>query len=112
MKQVIVTGGRDYDDWAMIQAVLGFIKPDLVVQGGASGADKDAQSWARYNDVKCVTIPAAWDLHGKAAGPKRNVEMIESYPDAIVVAFPGGAGTESCVKEAVKRNRVVLRVER
>jgi len=112
MKQVIVTGGRDYDDWAMVQDVLNLIDPDVVIQGGAHGADQQAKEWAELNGKKAITVEANWNLNGKSAGPLRNIEMIETYPDATVVAFPGGIGTANCVKEAVRRNRVVLQVHK
>lgn len=110
-KVVIVTGGRDYDDFAMIADVLDALNPDLIVQGGASGADMLAYSYATAREIWVAEYPAEWDKYGKSAGPKRNIQMLEAYPDAIVVAFPGGKGTANCVKEAVARNMIVLRVE-
>ena len=112
-KVVIVTGGRDYDDFAMVADVLSAIQPDLVVQGGATGADKLASDWAKYSDkTECITVNADWNKYGAYAGPKRNIEMLEAYPEAMVVAFPGGKGTANCVKEAVKRNHIVLQVHK
>ena len=112
MKQVIVTGGRDYDDWAMVQDVLDLINPDMIIQGGAEGADRLAKEYAEYNNKKSVTIEANWQEHGKSAGPKRNIEMLMKYPEATVVAFPGGKGTAHCVCAAAQLNRVVLQVHR
>lgn len=112
MKDVIVTGGRDYDDWAMVQEVLNLFDIGLLIQGGASGADSDAKEYARLNNIECVTVAADWNKHGKAAGPIRNKEMLLKYPNAIVVAFPGGAGTANCVKTAVALNRIVLQVHK
>jgi hypothetical protein len=60
-----------------------------------------------------LVMPAQWQLHGRAAGPIRNRELLEqaiaravahSSPgcltSVLVVAFPGGAGTASLVREA------------
>lgn len=107
---IIVTGGRDYADAAMVSDVLETLKPDLVVQGGASGADTLAHEWANEYS-QSLTFKADWKSFGKLAGPMRNAAMLDAYPDAIVVAFPGGKGTESCVELAKKRNMIVLRVE-
>jgi hypothetical protein len=112
MKTVIITGGRDYDDWAMLQEVLNFIDPDLVVQGGASGADKMALQWAEYNKKELLTFNADWDKHGRAAGPIRNREMLKAHPEGVVVAFPGGKGTADCVRAAFERNMVILQVHK
>ena len=112
MKTVIVTGGRDYDDWAMLQEVLNFINPDVVVQGGAWGADQMAVDWAEYNKKEFLTFNADRNKHGRAAGPIRNKEMLQANPKAVVVAFPGGAGTANCVRTAVELNMIVLQVHK
>jgi hypothetical protein len=112
MKDVIVTGGRDYDDFAMVQDVLSLFDIGLLIQGGAFGADEAALEYAKHNTIECVTVAADWDKHGRGAGPIRNKEMLLKYPNAIVVAFPGGAGTANCVKAAVALNRIVLQVHK
>jgi hypothetical protein len=58
-------------------------------------------------------MPAQWLLHGRAAGPMRNRELLQeaiaralahtspsSIASVLVVAFPGGAGTASLVQQA------------
>jgi len=111
MKTIIVTGGRDYDDFNMVQDVLDLFKPTLIVQGGANGADTLARHYADSEKVKCITYEADWTKHGKAAGPIRNRLMLMEYPNAVVIAFPGGAGTANCVKQAISRNMIVLEVK-
>lgn len=108
MKQVIVTGGRDYEDAAMVYDVLEFINPDVVIQGGASGADRLAREWGERKGKKVFTYEAKWTEHGRAAGPIRNGVMLGAYPAAMVIAFPGGNGTADCVKQALALNRLVL----
>lgn len=110
MKTVIVTGGRDYADKNKVHQVLDLINPDLLVDGGASGADLLARGWALDCDRDNETIQAEWDKFGSAAGPMRNSEMLRKYPKAIVVAFPGGRGTADCIEKAQKLNRLVLKV--
>ncbi len=112
MKDIIVTGGRNYDDWVMMQDVLSLFDIGCLVQGGASGADQLALEYAKLNNIDYHTIEADWEKHGKAAGPIRNTEMLAKYPNAVVVAFPGGKGTADCVKQAVSRNMVVLMVHK
>lgn len=112
LRSVIVTGGRDYNDYVMVCYILGILNIDLIIQGGAWGTDKLALEFAKANNIECKTIKADWTKHGKAAGLIRNKEMLESYPDAIVVAFPGGRGTANCVRQALERNMVVLEVKK
>lgn len=108
--EVIVTGGRDYDDLIMVQDVLGQFNISLLIQGGASGADELALWYAKDNNIEHKTYKADWNKHGKAAGPFRNSEMLVSHPNAIVIAFPGGRGTENCVNQAISLNRLVFKV--
>lgn len=111
--KIIVTGGRYYKDYAMLDDVLNlFPQVSCIIQGGATGADLLAREYAKDNDIKCKTYDAEWDIHGKAAGPIRNRIMLKENKDSIVIAFPGGKGTENCIQEAVKLNMIILRVEK
>jgi hypothetical protein len=110
VKTIIVTGGREYDDWNTLKSVLDLINPDLIIQGGANGADELAKKWSDLNFKSSPTYEADWNQHGKSAGPIRNRQMMSAYPDAILVAFPGGIGTADCINAAVEKNMIVLRV--
>jgi hypothetical protein len=48
---VLVTGGRDYEDFAYVSSVLSNLKPIYIIHGGATGADSLAQKWADSNNV-------------------------------------------------------------
>jgi hypothetical protein len=94
--RVIVCGGRDYTNEKAIRARLADLReahPDaIVIHGAAPGAD----SWAGYI-AGTLGLPvevhsANWAKHGRAAGPIRNQEMLDSGAD-LVIAFPGGRGT-------------------
>lgn len=71
--------------------------------------DACADRWARAQLPRVVPhrYPAAWDVHGVAAGPMRNRWManeLARYRAAgckvAVLAFPGGDGTADMVKAA------------
>jgi hypothetical protein len=72
----IVTGSRNWTDPTPLTDVLDELAPKLVVEGGAKGADELARAWCNTTGVPCVEVPALWDAHGKAAGPKRNELML------------------------------------
>ena len=85
----------------------------LVLHGGARGADAAIGRAAQQLGWSSLVMPAQWQLHGRAAGPIRNRELLEqavaraeahSSPgyqaSVLVVAFPGGPGTASLVREA------------
>lgn len=124
MSVIIVCGGRDYFNRFTLSTaldVLHAVDPiALLIEGGANGADKLAREWARANRVNLHTEYAKWDLYGKAAGPKRNAEMIgrlRTWQDigrqrAFVVAFPGGTGTANMVWQAEQARIPVIKVSR
>ena len=85
----------------------------LLLHGGARGADAAIGRAAQQLGWSALVMPAQWQLHGRAAGPIRNRELLEqgvaravthsspgSLTSVLVVAFPGGAGTASLVREA------------
>ncbi len=87
--RVLVCGGRDYKGRGVVYDALDMLNPDLVISGGASGADKFAIDWAILHDVNLIRVPAKWKGVGRSAGFVRNSEMLKFNPD-VVVAFPGG----------------------
>ena len=101
--KVIVCGGRDYNDREAVFAALDKAhakRPfDMVIQGGAQGADRLAAMWADARGVISAQVDALWDAHGKAAGPRRNRAMLALFPDGVI-AFPGGRGTADMIAAA------------
>lgn len=57
-----------------------------VIAGGARGADSIGAAWAKVNRLPLEVVPADWDRHGRSAGFKRNLLMLDMAPD-LVVAF-------------------------
>lgn len=104
--KVLVCGGRNYQDeitvWRWLDALNSIHPITLVIQGGAKGADTIAYHWATEHHVITVTYPANWQSNGKAAGIKRNQQMLDNEKPDLVIAFPGGAGTEDMMRRAHK----------
>lgn len=128
-----VTGGRSYTNRWKVREILGLLRVTeaVLVHGGASGADRVAKAWAEEQpDWELDPFPADWGRacdelcrHGgwrprrgdgstycPAAGPIRNARMVNSGLD-LLVAFPGGQGTEDMIRRARAAGILVLRVE-
>ncbi len=100
--KVLVCGGRAYRNRGRVITELEKIKPTCVITGGADGADRFAYDWAYENGIACPVFYAAWSYHGPQAGPIRNGWMLKFGQPDLVLAFPGGQGTENMIKLAIK----------
>lgn len=114
MTDVLVCGGRDYQNWRMVQETLDEIhatrKIRIIIEGGASGADELALRWAKHAYVPAVSHFADWANYGKSAGPIRNREMLEWWQPHLVVAFPGRVGTQNMISQARGRGIEVIQI--
>ena len=102
--RLLVCGGRDWDDFEGLSEELVWLQGshniDVIIHGGARGADALAGEWAKLLHIPVEVYRADWDKHGKAAGAIRNRQMLtEGKPD-MVLAFPGGRGTANMIEQA------------
>jgi cysteine synthase len=108
----LICGGREFEDYALMEKALRalILHPEdaVVIQGAARGADTLAARWAQCNGVPCEAYPANWELHGRAAGPIRNQQMLDEGKPDVVIAFPGSAGTRDMVMKARKAGLVAI----
>lgn len=95
----IVTGGRDYQDYNVVKAVLRKFNPTVIIHGDCSGADFLCKTYAIRNKIEQIPYPYLSEF-GRAGGPMRNRQMCGNHRDATLIAFPGGAGTASCIEIA------------
>ncbi len=113
--RVLVTGSRTWDDWATVYGALegehhqAAGKCLLVVHGDCrSGADALAGQWADLARRQGLNVdqephPADWEYYGKAAGFRRNAEMV-ALGAAVCLAFirDGSRGATHCADLAEK----------
>lgn len=107
--KVLVCGDRNWTDKGKIKYVMSYVAiiPDveLIIEGGARGADTLAKIVGKELNIPVQEFPAKWSLYGRAAGPIRNIEMLKENPD-LVLAFHSNIsiskGTAHTVREARK----------
>ena len=83
-------------DWNSTDDIDTWLPPPrtVIITGGCpTGADNIATDWAVVHWVKFETYSVDWDQHGRAAGPIRNQEMINTGKPDCALGFPGGRGT-------------------
>lgn len=108
-------GSRTLTNRFAIHAMLQAIVPDpmvsadipTIIEGGAKGADLIAKQWVcgddkDHDDTPCPVMPhrgrklpyiiheqypADWEKYGRAAGPRRNADMLRRGEPDLVLAF-------------------------
>lgn len=103
MTRVAVTGGRHYGNRELVEQTLQrMLRPgDLLITGGALGADSLAYGWAYKKRFPACVFPAPFNgIHDHDAGPLRNSWILEFGKPDIVIAFPGNNGTADMVRKA------------
>lgn len=115
---IVISGGRDYTnypefaqktDQVIREMNIPANKKITIVEGGAKGADKLGERYARERGYGLVVKPADWSKGGtlkypeydKSAGPRRNEEMAQMGD--VGIAFPGGKGTSNFVKTMARK---------
>lgn len=75
-----------------------------VIHGDARGADLLAAAAAMRLGFGVRAFPANWKLHGRAAGPIRNLQMLDERPDKVIAFHDGRSrGTQHTIDEARRR---------
>lgn len=110
--RILVTGSRNWTDrTAIFDALVGYlgaiqfpvVGQAVLVSGSCpTGADRIAEEiWEDFLGYPVERHPADWDAHGKAAGPRRNQQMVDLGAD-VCLAFPlpDSRGTKHCMAAA------------
>lgn len=86
MATIIVCGSRWWTNGETIATVLSVVpKYTVVVNGYARGADYLASLICKSElGLRAIDVPADWDKYGKAAGMRRNRDMLVYRPKLVV----------------------------
>ena len=119
--RILVTGSRDWDDDPLLYTTLGMAaqehgSPDritVIVHGACPrGADRTADVWARNHQIAVERHPAEWDKYGKAAGFRRNAEMVALGADLCLAFIKyNSRGATHCADLAEKAGIPVRRYD-
>lgn len=86
MYRIIIAGSRDFNNYELVvENIKAFTKDNNIksfdeieiISGCARGADALGIKLAERNNINCKKFPAQWDIYGRSAGYKRNVQMVE-----------------------------------
>ena len=113
--RVIIAGSRCFADYKLMSEKLikyfSVNKPALIVSGGAMGADRLGEYYAKRMNIPVRRYLPQWNTFGKSAGMKRNIIMAGNA-DALVAFWDGSSrGTAQMIEYANMKGlkvRVVL----
>lgn len=111
MKLAII-GSRGFNDINLLNETLNplVFQIDLVISGGARGADKMGEEWAERHGIDTLIFPAEWDKYGKLAGFRRNEDIIKNADTVIAFWDQKSKGTLHSInlaKELKKPIRII-----
>ena len=127
--RVLVAGSRNFDRPDVVAGCLSILASEavkagdtelVVVHGCADGADAHADEWVRTGEhpwelnVTAERHPANWSKYGKAAGFKRNAEMVHAGADVALVFWRDesrGAGHTIRLAEEAEIPTQIVRYE-
>jgi hypothetical protein len=113
--RVLVCGSRGWTDAAAVQDRLSDLYDRhgadlIVIEGGASGVDGMARSWAQALGAHVATVDALWSHYGKSAGPRRNRAMLLLKPDLCLAFHRGNSRGTADMIAAARRHHVPTEV--
>ena len=109
MKTAIV-GTRTADDYEALKSILENLipKPTEIISGGASGADKLAERYAKENSLLITILKPDWQTHGKSAGPIRNLEIVATCERLVALWNGESRGTKHSIETARNQGKQVI----
>lgn len=102
MKKILVVGGRDFKDKAVLKQILSNIPCCFaLISGGAKGADTLAEKWAKKNNIKTIIIKPNYAKHGSKKAPHIRNQKLVNMSDRVIAFWNGKSrGTKSTIDKA------------
>lgn len=117
--KVVVVGSRGFENKDLLFHILDNMKKycadfdqfDLIISGGAKGADLLAEQYAQERGIKTKIFLPDYIKHLQGAPIRRNALMVQTAD--LVVAFWDGKskGTGNTIKVALKHNKTIIQID-
>lgn len=114
MTTLAIIGSREFNDYKLLKKHIDTLTSDnkinitKIVSGGAIGADKLGEEYARENKIPIEIFYPNWNKYGKRAGILRNYDIIKNCD--LVIAFWNGIskGTKHSIDISKEMEKNVL----
>jgi len=109
--ELLITGSRTFNDKELLFSELNKLNFDLLISGGAKGADQLAEEFVRCHNIPIDQHKPDYKKYGRGAPIVRNKEMVELC-DTVIAFWDGKSkGTKSTIdyaKKLGKEIRIIL----
>jgi hypothetical protein len=112
--KLAVIGSRSFSDIVLFEKTLisrfSSPTPDLIISGGAAGADRIAANYAKKRGIPLKEFLPDWKTHGNSAGIIRNADIIQAA-DWVLAFWDGtsrGTANSLTVAKRLKKPTVVI----
>lgn len=114
--KLAVVGSRDFNNYDMLKLFLDSYRNNynelIIISGGAKGADKLAEKYAKENNIEIKVFLADWNgPHKKAAGFIRNTKIVEEADEILAFWNGESRGTLDTINKAKKFGKKLLEVK-
>lgn len=105
--RIIIAGGRDFDDYSLLQSKClpiierQMVNHDVIIMSAhAKGADLLGEMFAEEHGLKLKVYPADWKAHYRSAGFRRN-EQMGDIANGLIAFWDGEShGTKHMIEYA------------
>jgi hypothetical protein len=99
--KLTIVGSRDFNDYEYLKSTIEQEfenkQIELIISGGANGADKLAERYAAEHNIPTKIVYPDWKKYGKKAGPMRNEEIINESDTVLAFWDRQSRGTKSSI---------------
>ena len=104
--RIIIAGGRDFDDYSLLQSkclpIIERLMPNhevIIMSGHAKGADVLGERFAKEHGLKLEVYPADWKAHYRSAGFRHN-EQMGDIANGLIAFWDGEShGTKHMIED-------------
>jgi hypothetical protein len=110
--KLLIAGSRtisDTDFDVLESTMINYcFKPTIIISGGAVGADRLGERYARKHCIRLETYIPDWEKDGKQAGAKRNLEMVKMCDRALIMWDGKSKGSQITINELKRLKKPML----
>nr|QYA18581.1 DNA processing protein A [Clandestinovirus] len=111
-KKYAIVGAREFNDYDKLTAkvdefIAKFGTPDVIISGGAKGADTLGERYAKEKGIKFQCLLPDWNKHGKIAGILRNTDIVNQSTHILAFISGPSRGTRDTINKGIKAKKHV-----